>query len=60
LRLDRDAAFAFDIHRVEHLRLHLAIGQAATEVDNAVSQRRFAVVDVRDDREVSNVIHWYQ
>lgn len=60
LRLDRDTAFAFDIHRIEHLGFHFAIGQTAAKVDDAIGQGRFAVVDVRDDGEISNVIHCYQ
>ena len=57
LRLDRDAAFTLDVHRVEHLRLHLAIAEAATTLDESVGQGRLAVVDVGNDREISDVIH---
>ena len=57
LRLDRDAALALDVHRIEHLGLHLAIGQAAATLDDPVGQRALAVVDVGDDGEVSDVIH---
>ncbi len=57
LRLDRDAALALEVHRVEHLRLHLAIRQAAAELDDAIGQRRLAVVDVGDDGEVADVLH---
>ena len=57
LRLDRDPALALEVHRVEHLRFHLAIGQAAAPLDETVGQRRLAVVDVRDDREIADVLH---
>ncbi len=57
LGLDRDAALALDVHRVEHLRLHLAVAQAAAAVDQAVGQRRLAVVDVGNDGEVADVVH---
>ena len=57
LRLDGDAALALEIHRVEHLRFHFAVGQAAADLDDAVGERRLAVVDVRNDREVTNMIH---
>ena len=57
LRLDGYPTLLFEIHRVEHLLFHLAIGEAAATLDQAVGERRFAVVDVRDDREVSDVIH---
>ncbi len=57
LRLDGDAALALDVHRVEHLRLHLAIGEATAEVDDAIGECRLAVIDVRDDGKVTNVLH---
>ena len=60
VRLDRDAALALEIHRVEDLRFHLARLQRAGQLEKAVGERRLAVVDVRDDREVADVlwIHW--
>ena len=57
LRLDRDAALALDVHRVEHLRFHLAIGEAAATLDQAIGKRRLAMVDVGDDREIADLIH---
>ncbi len=57
LRLDRDAALALEVHRVEHLRLHLAVLQAAADLDEAVGERRLAVVDVRDDGKIADQFH---
>ena len=57
LRLDGDAALLLDVHRVEHLGLHVALGQAAATLDQAVCQRRLAVVDVRDDGKITDVVH---
>jgi hypothetical protein len=57
LRLDRDAALALDVHRVEHLRFHLAVGQSTAALDDAIGQGALAVVDVGNDGEVSDVIH---
>ena len=54
VRFDCDAALAFEIHRVEDLRFHLASLQRAGDLEKAVRQRRLAVVDVRDDREVAD------
>src|SRR5581483_4970360 len=54
---DGDAALALEIHRVEDLRLHLALGETTAALDEAIRQRRLAVVDVRDDREVADVLH---
>jgi hypothetical protein len=55
LRLDGDAALALDVHRVENLLLHLALGQAPADLDQPVGQRRLAVVDVRHDGKIANV-----
>jgi hypothetical protein len=55
LGLDGDAAFALDIHAVEHLRLHLARGQPAGGLDQPVGEGGFPVVDMGDDREVADI-----
>ena len=57
LCLDRDAALAFDIHRVEHLRFHFAVGQPSAQLDNAVGQSGFAVIYVGDNRKISDKLH---
>ena len=54
MRLDRDAALALEVHRVEHLRFHLARLQRAGQLEKAVGERRLAVIDVRDDREIAD------
>jgi hypothetical protein len=55
LGLDGDAALALQLHRIEHLFAHLALGQAAAGLDQPVGQGRLAVVDMGDDREVADV-----
>ena len=55
LRLDGDAAFALDIHGIEHLLDHFARLEAAGQLDQPVGERRLAVVDMGDDCEVANV-----
>ncbi len=55
LRLDGDAALLLDIHVVENLLGHLAIGEAAGRLDQPVSQRRLAMVDMGDDRKIADV-----
>ena len=52
VRLDRDPALALEVHRVEHLRLHLARLERARDLEETVGERGLAVVDVGDDREV--------
>ena len=47
--LDRNAALALDIHGVEQLRLHVALVDGMGELENAVTDRGLAMVDVRND-----------
>ena len=54
LGLDRDAPLALEIHRVEELVAHLALGDRLGHLEDAIGQRRLAVVDVGDDREVAD------
>ena len=54
LRLDRDPALALDVHIIEHLALHLPLGQPAGREDQPVGERRLAVIDMGDDGEVTD------
>jgi hypothetical protein len=54
LGLDGDAPLALDVHRVEVLLAHVAGVDRAGQLEDAVRQRRLAVVDVGHDAEVSN------
>ncbi len=56
LRLDGDAALALEVHRVEVLRTHVAGLDGAGDLEDPVGQRRLAMVDVRNDREVADAI----
>ncbi len=56
LRLDGDAALALDVHRIEHLRAHLALAEAAGRLNQPIGKRRLAVVDMGDDGEVADMI----
>ena len=56
LGLDGDAPLALDVHRVEVLGAHVAGLDGAGQLEDAVGQRRLAVVDVRDDREVADAV----
>ena len=58
--LDGDAALALQVHRVEELLGHLALGERARALHQPVGERGLAVVDVRDDREVTDVLHGWQ
>ena len=54
--LDGDAALALQVHGVQHLRLHLARGERAGQLQQPVGERGLAVVDMRDDREIADVV----
>ena len=53
-RLDGDAALALEVHVVEELRRHLALRDRAGALEEPVGERRLPVIDVGDDREVSD------
>ena len=46
LRFNRNAAFTLNIHGVENLSGHFTVGQASTNLNKAVSNGRFAVVNM--------------
>jgi len=52
MRLDRDAPLALEIHRVEHLGFHFAGLQGPGELEEPIGERRFPVIDVRDDGKI--------
>ena len=57
---DGDALFLFQIHRIHQallLRLMLVGAERAGLFEQAIHERRFAVVNVRDNGDVSNVLH---
>jgi hypothetical protein len=56
MRLDGDAALPFQIHRVEHLLLHLAVGNRARAMEQTVRKRGLTVVDVGNDAEIAYVL----
>jgi hypothetical protein len=55
LGLDRDPALALEVHAVEQLGAHRPRVDGVRELEDPVGQRRLAVVDVGDDREVADV-----
>jgi hypothetical protein len=57
LRLDGYPTLFFDVHRIQNLRAHLAVLQTTAALDESVSQGGLAVIDVRNDRKISDVIH---
>ena len=54
---DRDAAFPFQVHIVEGLVLHVALGNRACVLEQSIRKGAFPMVDMRDDTEVAYVFH---
>ena len=52
---DGDATFAFEVHGIQDLSHHFALGEGSGMFQKAISEGGLAVVDVGDDGEVSNV-----
>jgi len=55
LRFDGDPALAFNIHGIKDLFCHLSISQTATRLNKSVRKGRLTMVDVSDDRKISNM-----
>src|SRR6185503_11894544 len=53
VRFDSDATLALEVHVVEYLRRHVAAGDSASQLQQAIGQSRFAVIDVGNDREIA-------
>ncbi len=56
VRLDGNTAFTLEIHRIQHLRFHLARLERAGELEKTIGKRRFPVIDVGDDGEISDAL----
>src|SRR6185369_15572106 len=52
---DGYASFTFEVHGVEDLLGHFAMRESAGVFEQAICKRAFAVIDMRDDREVSDL-----
>ena len=57
MRLDRDPPLAFQIHRIKKLVLPLALLDRAGALQQPVGQRRFAVIDMRDDAKIARQLN---
>jgi hypothetical protein len=55
--LDGNALFALQIHIIQHLCLHLAVGERARKLQKPVGQRAFAVVNVGYNAKIPDVLH---
>ena len=55
VRLDSYSTLTLKIHRVEHLGLHLTRPERSSELKKSVGECRLSVIDVRDDRKISDI-----
>lgn len=55
LSFDGDAALPFQIHGIENLSFHLPVAQAPANLNEAIRQCRFTMIDMSDDGEVSDM-----
>jgi hypothetical protein len=57
LALDGDAPFPLDVHGIEDLVLEIPFRHDVGGLDEPVGEGRFAVVDMGDDAEISDMFH---
>jgi hypothetical protein len=56
-RFDRDAFFAFQVHTIQNLRGHIPFGDRPGSLEESIGERGFAVIDMRDDAKITNLLH---
>ena len=54
-RFNRDSPFTFQVHVIEHLVLKFALRDRPGPHEQPIGQRALTMVDMRDDREVTNL-----
>ena len=59
MRFDRDPALPLQVHRIKKLVLPIPLVDCAGALEQSVRQRRFAVIDVRDDAEVARKLNFH-
>ena len=51
---DCDSPFPLEIHRIQQLRLHISLRDQSSDLKQAIRKRGLAVVDMRNDTEITN------
>ena len=54
LGLDGNAPLSFQFHVIQYLGLHLPAGKKACLLYDSVCQRRFSMIDMRDNTKITN------
>ena len=60
MALDGDSLFAFKVHVVQHLGLHVPLAQGLGEFQQTVRQGAFTVVDMRYYAEIAYILHFHR
>src|SRR5437899_6196748 len=60
MRLDCDSPLPFQVHGIKKLILLFPLMDRARALKQPIRQRRFAVIDVRDDEEVTRELNCYK
>ena len=55
--LDRNPLLSLKLHIIEHLRLSITLIDSIRKIDHPIGKRTLAVIYMRYDTKVSNVIH---
>ena len=55
LGLDGDTPLPLELHGVQHLLSHLPLTQTAADLNEAIGNGRFSMIDMGDDRKVTDV-----
>lgn len=55
-----DAAFAFDVHIVENLIFKIPVQDHPGHLDETVGKRRFSMINMGDNAEISDVFHFME
>jgi hypothetical protein len=50
---DRNATLAFEVHAVEDLLHHFALRESSSVFEQAICERGFTVINVRNDAEIA-------
>ena len=58
LAYNSDAAFALNVHRIEDLIFKIPLRNNIGGFDQAIRQRGFAVINMGNDTEVSDILHF--
>ena len=56
MSLDRNAAFAFQVHVVQELVHHFVLGNGLGQFNHSVGQGGFAVIDVGDNAKIADIV----